>query len=187
MKQVSVTFNFDPETELVSDVRCIVDGVEKKKKTTTKKKDIAPIELENDGKITLETNKIVFNSKAIAMLNPSESGRVVIKWIQENKLMIPVIGTDLSFGEEGAGNKLTKSNTMAYKGKSNAALAELDSEFTLAEYKEGIFKLIPKTNSVVLGKTIELKNIIAQAESTEPELLVESDQETEIDPLTFSL
>ena len=36
MKQVIVTFNFDPETEMVSDVKCTVDGIEKKKKTTKK-------------------------------------------------------------------------------------------------------------------------------------------------------
>ena len=40
MKQVIVTFNFDPETEIVSDVKCVVDGVEKKKKTTKKIKEV---------------------------------------------------------------------------------------------------------------------------------------------------
>ena len=33
-----ITFNFDPETETVSDVKCSIDGVEKKKKTTKTKK-----------------------------------------------------------------------------------------------------------------------------------------------------
>ena len=188
MKLVNVTFKFDPETEMISDVHCTVDGVEKKKKTTTRKKDVAPVELEAEAKITLEANKIVFNNKAIDMLQPSESGRVSIKWIQESNVMIPIMGTDVAFGEEGAGNKLTKSNTMAYKGKANAVLAELDNEFTLAPHKDGIFKLVPLNKTEVTGKpAVKLENIIKQAEETEPVLIVESDTTTDLDPLTFTL
>jgi len=186
MKQVIVTFNFDPETDLVSDVKCTVDGIEKKKKTTTRKKDVV-VELEDEALITLETNKLCFNNKAMSILNPDASDRLVIKWIQEGNVMLPIIGTDLAFGEEGSGNKLTKSNTMAYKGKANTVLAELDKEFTLGDYKEGIYKLVPKTERTSAGKTIELKNIIKQAEETEPVLLVDTDEVTEIDPLTFTL
>lgn len=187
MKQVIVTFNFDPETEQVSDVRCTIDGVEKKKKTTKKIKEVKE-ELASEALITLEPNKLVFNNKAISDMEIEYEDRVVIKWQQAGKKMIPVIGKDLAFEEEGTGNKVTKSNTITYKGKANTVLADFGSEFTIEEIKAGIWKLIPKngtSESVVEEST--LQDVIEKAENTELDLLVSTDEETEIDDLQFQL
>ena len=190
MKQVIVTFNFDPETEVVSDVKCTVDGIEKKKRTTKKAKDVVK-ELEVNSIITLESNKLVFNNRVASEMDLQYEDRIVIKWEKDekSKTMVPVIGKDISFGEEGTGNKVTKSNTVTYKGKANTILAEKGSEFTIEPFREGIWKLVPvnKIGGTVTEPVAPLEEILEISESTEPELLVESDETTEIDELKFNL
>jgi len=188
MKQVIVSFNFDPETEMVSDVKCTVDGIEKKKKTTRKVKEVVK-ELESEIKITLEPNKLVFNNLAASEMQLQYEDRVVIKWEQVNNQMIPVIGKDLSFGEEGSGNKVTKSNTVTYKGKANTILAEIGTEFTLTPYKDGIWRLVSLNSQAgtVSHPENTIEQVIEEAEKIEPELLVSTDDTTEIDELKFNL
>lgn len=190
MKQVIVTFNFDPETEMVSDVKCTVDGIEKKKKTTKKVKEVIE-EMSTEALITLESNKLVFNTKAIADMAIEYEDRIVIKWEKEDgkgKTMIPIIGKDISFDEEGTGNKVTKSNTVAYKGKSNTVLSEFGSEFKIVPYREGVWKLIStSTNGTISNPTTPLEEVLEEADETETDLLVDTDENTEIDPLTFQL
>ena len=187
MKQVIVTFNFDPETELVSDVKCSIDGVEKKKKTTKTKKDIVT-ELEDEAVITLESNKLVFNNKAASVLEIAHESRIIIKWIPEGKKMVPIIGTDIAFNEEGSGNKVTKSNTVTYKGNANTILSEYGTVFSLKPYKDELWKLVSnKVGGTISKPAEELDTVIAQAELVEPELLTELDNDIEIDELTFQL
>lgn len=187
MKQVIVTFNFDPETELVSDVKCSVDGVEKKKKTTKTTKNVV-VKLEDEALIELEANKLVFNNRAISDLNLNPGDRIIIKWIPEGKKMVPIIGTDIAFDEEGSGNKVTKSNTVTYKGNANTILGEYGVEFSLKPHSDNIWRLVPlKIGGTISKPTEELDTVIKQAESVEPELLTELDNNIEIDELTFQL
>lgn len=176
-KQVSVTFEFDTDTELVSNVHAFVDGIEKKKKTTKK----APKEeiLEDEAIITREDNKLVLNNKAAKDLDVQPEDRLIIKY--EKRL--PVIGTDISWDEEGAGNKLTKSNTVTYRGKANTVLAEYGTVFKLEPHKDGLFKLV-STEPVVIKN---YPQAVEQAENLDVELMTEDDNTTEIDELTFKL
>ena len=66
IKQITVTFDFDTETENVSNVK-VVNNTEKKKTTTKRLKDVET-EMASTALITLESNKLVFNSKAISEL-----------------------------------------------------------------------------------------------------------------------
>ena len=133
IKNVVVNFSFDTETETVSNVSCAIDGVEKKKRTTKK----APKEsvLEDEAIIILEENKLVLNNKAVLDLGITEENRgdirVNIRYEKKGKVTFPIIGTDYSFDEEGSGNKITKSNTVAYKGKANTILSEYGTSFKL--------------------------------------------------------
>lgn len=185
LKQVIVTFDFDPETSTVTNVKCSVDGVEKKKRTTKKKSEIEE-EMASEAIITLEPNKLVFNNKAVADLEMEYEDRIVIKWEKEGKKMIPHIGKDTSFKEEGSGNKVTKSNTVMYKGKANTLLSQLGTEFTLGQNVEGIFKLIP-LNASVNSSLDELEEAIEAAEEVDPDLIVDTDDTTEIDEINFKL
>ena len=190
IKTLTVTFDFDTESESVSNIK-VVGNSEKKKTTTKKVKDVVT-EMATEAIVTLETNKLVFNSKAAADMGLNYEDRVVIKWISEGqgKKMIPIVGTDISFEEEGTGNKLTKSNTIAYRGKANAVLAELGNEFTIESYAEGIWKLVATTDGNVKIENPSneiLDELIAQAENVDADLLVDDENETEISKLTFKL
>lgn len=180
MKQVNVIFNYDAETDTVSDVKCMIDGIEKKKKTTRKAKDIAIEELAPEAIITLESNKLVFNNRAVSDMELNYEDRIVIKWKQEGKVMVPIIGKDTSFGEEGTGNKVTKTNTVTYKGKANTVLAERGSTFTLEKYSENIWKLV-STSQTVTDTVDKLEDIQVKAENTEADLIVDTDEETEVE------
>lgn len=183
IKNVIVTFEFDTETEVVSNVQCSVDGVEKKKKTTRKKSDVVE-EMASQAIITLEPTKLLFNNRAVADMGIEYEDRIVIKWEKDGKTLFPIIGKDEAFDEEGSGNKVTKSNSIGYKGKQNAVLAEFGSQFTIETYKEGIWKLISIT-SPTTSKTLE--DTIKSVERVEPDLLIEQGDETEIDELQFTL
>lgn len=183
MKQVIVTFNYDPETDTVSDVQCSIDGVEKKRKTTRKVKDVVE-EMSSIALVTLEPNKLVFNNKAVADMGLEYEDRIVIKWEKKGKQMIPIIGKDLAFNEEGTGNKVTKANTITYKGKANLVLADYGTEFTLSQIGEGIWELV---SNIQKSEDTTLESVIEDAIATEPDLLVTTDEETVIDKLTFQL
>lgn len=190
VKQVKVTFEFDPETELVSNVICTVDGVEKKKKVASRKKKEEPEEMAAEALVTLEETKLLFNNKAVAEMELEYEDRIVIEWKQAGKILFPIIGTDIAFDKEGAGNKLTKSFTIAYKGKQNAVLAEKGKVFTLEPYEDGIWKLIPISKSgvtkVVEEKIIKEKPV--EVTEIEPVLVSEEgDNEIEIDIEMFQL
>ena len=121
----------------------------------------------------------------------STESRIVIMWEQEpknKKKLFPVIGTDIAFDDEGAGNKMTKTFTVQYKGKQNTILAELGTEFGIEEYKDGIWRLVSKDGGVKTQDSVEtIKSISEKAENIDPELIVEGDETFEIDDLEFNL
>lgn len=190
IKSVIVTFDFDTETELVSNVLCNVDGVEKKKRTTKSKAKVEE-EMAAEPLITREETKLVFNNKAVACMELEHEDRIIIKWekIEGTKNLFPIIGKDLAFDEEGAGNKVTKANTIGFKGKQNVVLAELGSVFTISPYvtnayPEGVWKLISTTNPTTC-KTLE--DTIKAVEKIEADIITDADENIEIDEIKFTL
>lgn len=185
VKNVIVTFEFDPETESVSNIQCSIDGVVKTKRTTKKKSEVVE-ELAAIPLITLEANKLVFNNKAVLDMELEYEDRIVIKWdpiAPKSKTLIPIIGKDIAFDEEGSGNKVTKAFTVGYKGKQNTILADLGSVFTIEPYKADTWKLVSTTNPTS-SRTIE--EAIKVSEKIEPVLLVDNDDESEIDETQFN-
>jgi hypothetical protein len=183
IKGVIITFNFDTETELVSNVLCNVDGVEKKKRVTKAKAKVEE-EMAAEPLIIREETKLVFNNKVVADMAIEYEDRIVIKWEKQGKTLIPIIGKDVAFDEEGSGNKVTKTNTVGYKGKQNAVLAEFGEVFTIVPHKEGIWKLV-STTSPTTSKTLE--DTIKAVEKVEADLITEKDEEIEIDEMQFTL
>lgn len=187
MKQFTVTFNFDPETEIVSDIKTFVDGVEKKK-TTTKKAKTKEVVLEEESIISVLENKLQFNNKVVAEMQINNESRVVIEYEKlKDNTMIPIIGTDLSFGREGDGNKLSKTNTVMFKGKQNTILKEFGTEFSIEPYKEGIWKLVSKNEGVKFLKPDTYEEAVEFANSFTTDLYTEDDDNTEIEEMTFTL
>ena len=185
-KQVTVTFEFDVETQTVSKLACFVDGIESKKKTTTKASKVKEIVLEDSPVITLEATKLLLNNRAMSDMALKPEDRVIIKYEKfiGSKRLVPIIGSDLSFDQEGAGNKITKSNSVVYRGKANTVLAEYGSEFTIEPYKEGIWKLISLTKS---EETYE--EVVEKADNIDATIIVddENEQDIEVTEIKFEL
>jgi len=186
IKQVTVTFSFDPDEEnAVSDLTCFIDGIEKKKKTTRSTK-VKEIILEDEALVTLEPTKIQLNNKAVADMGIVYGERVIIKYekITGSKKYFPTIGSDTSMNEEGSGNKITKTNSVAYKGKANIILAEYGTEFSVEPYKEGVWKLVSKNAPV---KPVTYEEVTNQAENLDFTIITDDDSEIEIGEMPFKL
>ena len=177
IKQISVTFEFNPDTETVSNLKCIVDGIEKKK---TRKKSEVVEELASEALATLDEKKLSFNNKAIADMGIEPGNRLDIVW-ESNKKTKTMTPTIVVSDEDGTGNKLTKSGTIAFKGKQNAVLADLGTEFRIEAYKEGVFKMVPTKASIVSVATLE--EAIEDADEINADLITDEEDTLELDNL----
>jgi hypothetical protein len=183
LRAVTITFDIETETGTVTNVKTQVEGEVKRRTTTTSKKEVVK-ELENTVSIVREEGKLVFNNRAMADLKIEAGDRIVIKYEKGDKSLFPVIGTDFAFNEEGSGNKMTKSQTISYKGNQNTVLAEFGDEFTVEEYQDNIWKLVSLGEPKV-AETIE--EAIEISEKVDPQLLTDDEEVYEIDELTFKL
>ena len=92
--------------------------------------------------VTLGSNKLVLTKGAVDLLQICEDCRVDIKYKKKGKTAVPIIGTDSAFGTKG-GNKLTKSNTISYRGAANSKLSAFGTSFKLEPTEDvGIYYLI---------------------------------------------
>lgn len=104
---------------------------------STAKKDENPEPL-----ITLDPNKLILTQGAVDLLEVCPDCRVDIKYKKKGKQSVPIIGTDSAFGTK-AGNKLTKSNTVSYRGANNEKLASYGTTFKLEPTEDkGIYYLV---------------------------------------------
>lgn len=188
-KQVTVTFEFDPAEELVSNLKCFVDGVEKKKTTTRSSKKKEDVVMEDEAIITLDSGKLLFNNKAVADMELSYQDRIVIKYekIKGSKLLIPTISKD-----DEAGNKLTKTNTIAYRGNQNTILAEFGTIFGIESMGGDTWKLISKNPSikkevVKVSKEDTYEDVVAKAEEVDLSIITEDEENIEIEEMMFKI
>lgn len=181
VKAITISFDVDTDTGEVTNVKAHVEG-EVKKKTTTKKKKEVIEELENTPLIIREDGKLIFNNKAIDEMGLTSESRVIVEYEKDKGKLFPVIGTDVSFDTIGAGNKLTKSKTVSFRGNQNTVLGEFGDEFTIQKYRDGVWKLV--SNSKV-AETVE--EAIELSDEVDAQLLVDDDETYEIDELEFKL
>jgi hypothetical protein len=143
-----VAFDYDTETNECTPISQTVIGKssEAKKKTTTSKKTKSENQGENPGLIR-EDGKLILSEEAVELLGIAPDDKVFIGYDKVGSTFKPFIGTD-----EKKGNKLTKTNTVSYRGKANEELALYGDTFTLSKGKhEGTFYLngnIDETSSV---------------------------------------
>lgn len=184
-KKITVTFEFDVETETTSNLTCFVDGIEKKK-TTARKAKPKEIVLEDEALVTLEKNKIVFNNRCAAEMGLEWENRVIVKYekFKGENLPMPIVGKDTSFDQEGSGNKVTKTNSIAYRGKANAILEKHGIEFKIIPYKEGIWRLISTSE---VPTDLSYKDV-AEAEKIDIKIITdEGPDEIAIEEMTYKL
>lgn len=127
--------------------------------TSTKRQaKLVKVEANIEPLITLDSNKLVLTTGAVDMMKICPDCRVDIKYKKKDKVSVPVIGTDAAFGTKG-GNKLTKTNTVSFRGSANEKLAEYGSVFKLEPSEdEGIFYLIgDKMNKSIEDEAIDIE------------------------------
>jgi hypothetical protein len=119
----------------------------------------ASIEVNSDPLITLDSNKLILTTGAVEMMNICADCRVDIKYKKKDKTSVPVIGTDAAFGTKG-GNKLTKTNTVSFRGTANDKLAEYGTTFKIEPSEdEGIFYLIgDKINNPIPDDVVDIES-----------------------------
>ena len=127
---------------------------------TSTKRQVKPVKVEANIEplITLDSNKLVLTTGAVDMMKICPDCRVDIKYKKKDKVSVPVIGTDAAFNTKG-GNKLTKTNTVSFRGSANEKLAEYGSVFKLEPSEdEGIFYLIgDKMNKSIEDEAIDIE------------------------------
>ena len=129
------------EIKFIGKEEITVDSAKVSKSSTTKKS-TSKVDDNPEPLITLEANKLVLTQGAVDALNPCEDCRIDIKYKKKDKKLVPVIGTDAAFGTK-AGNKLTKTNTVSYRGAANDKLSAYGTVFRLEPTEEdGIFYMI---------------------------------------------
>jgi hypothetical protein len=188
IKQISITFNFDTETEEVSNIKT-TGSIEAPKKRTTKKVKELEVDNASEAILTLEETKLVLNSKLVAELEAEAGDRINVFYnkAEGSKKLIPFI--EVNKDDEGSGNKMTKTNTVIYKGKQNTVLATFGNEFTISKISDNLWKLNSSSiNDLSSDDSVSsFEAALEKAEKFEPELLVEGDDTIEIDELQFKL
>lgn len=92
---------------------------------------------ETEPKLYLEDNKYRLNTAAVELMGVDSNSKLVIQYEQGSNGDYPIIELSES------GNKVTKSNTVACRGRSHEQLAKYGKEFTLVPHpnKPGVFIL----------------------------------------------
>lgn len=138
------------------------------KKSTKSSTKVTKTDSNPDPIITLEPNKLVLTQGAVDLLEATTDCRIDIKYKKKDKKLVPVIGTSISFNTQG-GNKLSKSNTVSYRGSANEKLSAYGDVFKLEPTEDkGIFYLIGNKN---------------QEETSIPDEIVDIESELNIDDL----
>ena len=147
-------------------------------KTTTK------VEENAEPLITLDTNKLILTTGAIELMNVCADCRLDIKYKKKDKVAVPVIGTDAAFGTKG-GNKLTKTNTISFRGSANEKLAEFGTTFRLEPTEdEGIFYMLgDKAVNPVPEEAIDIESEL-DIDALEA---LDIDDSTDLDSFDFTL
>lgn len=142
---LTLTYEMSVNTETgeVLETRLIDRNVNKPENKSAKTGSTKRSKLEDNDtepKLYLEDNKFRLNSEAIRLMGLDDVSDVKLDIKYDDS--VPVIGTDEAFGTKG-GNKLTKTNTVAYRGVKNEELSKYGKEFILVpmENRAGLFIL----------------------------------------------
>ena len=98
--------------------------------------------------VVVNKNKLKLSSSAITLLKAKTGDRITINyWTVSPEETFPVIAKSEVFGEPSNGNRLTKSNTVSYRGVQHEVLLQYGSSFELESFK-AYFKLVPIESSI---------------------------------------
>jgi len=169
MKEIklNVVLQYNPETDTIDSYKVTLDGVANKT-TTTKKVGSSVKKTGLDGLIVVrEDGKLILSEQLLEELGAVHEDRINIVYEKIGDKSFPIIGKGTSFGGKESGNKLTKTNTVQYRGKANELLAAFGTNFTLEPYSEGIYKMIGDVQAEVdIPVKQAVKDVVMSIETT---------------------
>lgn len=126
---LKISFDFDETTNSVTNVKVV--------KTASKFENLdLPI-------VELGDSKLIMSPKAIELLSAQIGDRISVNYIQKNnELTFPVIGKSGVFTDKEAGNKLSKTNTVSFRGSQKTCLSQYGNLFKLEALRPGVFKMV---------------------------------------------
>lgn len=145
--------------------------------------------VEGSPKLILESNKYVLTDSAMALMDVHPDDKLEIKYESSKELgKVPVIGTVEAFGIKG-GNRLSKSNSVSFRGSKNEELTKYGTEFDVVPHpsKDGLFILKSKSSPVIEATGDENINIEDEDSELDFNLDDMSEDVTEIDTNFFKL
>ena len=130
---INISFNYHEDTNTIDNI------VIRNYKSFPK--EVEPI-------VEVKENKLVLSPKAISMLQSVHGDRISINYVQDgNELTFPIIGKSSVFADQDSGNRLTKSNTVSFRGFQRDLLLKYGTIFILEEFRDNIFRLVPKVEN----------------------------------------
>lgn len=124
-------------------------------------KPVAKIDLTN-ATVSIDNNRLAFSKDALTALGASAGDRITINYYTiDEQNTFPVIGRSELFSDADGGNKLTKSNTISFRGRQRETLSWYGKVFSM-EYFKNYFKLIPMNiteNDDLSEENLDLSNI----------------------------
>lgn len=96
--------------------------------------------------VELTSNRLILSKECVSLLTLSPGDRVSIMYYTvDNQTTFPLIGKSEIFTDAMDGNKLTKSNTVSFRGQQNEVLKLYGNFFCLEEFRTNVYKLVGAT------------------------------------------
>lgn len=142
----SIQFDFDPEISEITNLRVVKVG-----------------EQVDDAIVTLADNKLVLSKSAQLLLGVIPNDRITVSYYTvSSEETFPVIGKSELFTDSNGGNRLTKSNTVSFRGTQREILLEYGKSFKLEPFKSyfKMVKLEEESDNDNLGdEELDLENL----------------------------
>ena len=118
----------------------------------------------DEATVTVADNKLVLSKEAVKALGGVAGDRIAVNyWTVDNETTFPVIGKSECFGDSTGGNRLTKSNTVSFRGVQRDILLEYGSFFKLVHFNN-YFKMekvdVISENDLLEEEERDLANLI---------------------------
>ena len=118
----------------------------------------------DEATVTVADNKLILSKEAVKALGGVAGDRIAINyWTVDNETTFPVIGKSECFGDSTGGNRLTKSNTVSFRGVQRDILLEYGSFFKLVRFNN-YFKMekvdVISENDLLEEEERDLANLI---------------------------
>ena len=140
---LKISFDFDIESRAVTNVKVV---------------DVPPkYDNINLPVVEVEDSRLIISPKAIELMSVKYGDRIAVNYIQKNnEITIPVIGKAEAFADPNAGNKVSKNNTVSFKGTQKTILTKYGQLFKIKEYKPGMFRMDPINEADLISADLSL-------------------------------